>query len=1067
MGLPSLSPALSCSALCILTIVSVFCFGSTTYGYGIGGNETDRLALLEFKAKIVNDPFMVLSSWNDTTHFCLWHGVTCGRRHQRVTKLRLPSQKLVGSISPFIGNLSFLRHLFLPNNSFTHQIPPEIGRLHRLLGLHLAKNSVGGRIPTNLSGCSNLKRFRLDFNQLTGEIPIEVGSLSKLKTFAVDHNLLTGSIPPSLGNLSSLEQLYLPLNNIGGSIPSVLGQLMNLTAIAFSLNQFSGTIPPSIFNISSITILDVGYNQIQGSLPWDLGITLPNLQIFYVARNKFTAGSIPHSISNASNLERLDFGGNKFTGNMPSFEKLRWLQFLSTSHNHLGSGGADDLNFLCSLTNATSLEQLAIDGNNFGGLLPECISNLSSTLRMLAVNENNIVGTIPSGIVNLVNLETLHMWNNRLSGKIPADIGKLQRLQSMVLHINNLSGNIPHSLGNLSILLELSLEHNNLHGSIPSSLGNCQSLLLLSLSKNNLSGTIPPQVFDLSSFSIGLYLSRNRFTGPLPMEVENLKNLGEFDISENMLTGKIPGSLGSCVRLESLHMQGNFFEGTIPSSFGSLRGLRELDLSRNNLSGKIPNFFVGFNSLQLLNLSYNNFEGIVPPDGIFKNSSATSVVGNSQLCGGLPEMQLSKCNFKESKKTKLNFTMKLIISIVCGLLGVIFVLFFLFVFWLRRKRKEPTSSSSGNLLLNLSYQSLLKATNGFSSTNLLGVGSFGSVYKGITNEGRMTIAVKVLNLMRRGAAKSFLAECETLRNIRHRNLVKILTVCSGVDYQGNDFKALVYEFMVNGSLADWLHPTATEDEAHQVQRNLNLYQRLNIAIDVASALEYLHYHCQTPILHCDLKPSNVLLDDEMIGHVGDFGLARFAPEANHNSSANQLSSIGVRGTIGYAAPEYGTGNEVSSYGDIYSFGILLLEMFTGKRPTDNMFQGTLNLHSFVQEALSERVVEIVDPILFKGIEEETAMNSTDNNNNTKREEEIAMNSTDNNNNTKREEEIAMNSTDNNSSIRRSRIRECLILIFGIGVACSVEQPGERMSMKDVVIELHLVRKKLLKTTSGP
>jgi serine/threonine protein kinase len=165
-----------------------------------------------------------------------------------------------------------------------------------------------------------------------------------------------------------------------------------------------------------------------------------------------------------------------------------------------------------------------------------------------------------------------------------------------------------------------------------------------------------------------------------------------------------------------------------------------------------------------------------------------------------------------------------------------------------------------------------------------------------------SIAVKVINLLRRGASKSFLVECEALRNIRHRNLVKILTICSSVDYQGNDFKALVYEFMVNGSLADWLHPTATEDEAHQEHRNLNLYQRLDIAIDVASALEYLHYHCQTPILHCDLKPSNVLLDDEMIGHVGDFGLARFAPEADHNSSANQLSSIGVRGTIGYAAP---------------------------------------------------------------------------------------------------------------------------------------------------------------------
>ena len=225
---------------------------------------------------------------------------------------------------------------------------------------------------------------------------------------------------------------------------------------------------------------------------------------------------------------------------------------------------------------------------------------------------------------------------------------------------------------------------------------------------------------------------------------------------------------------------------------------------------------------------------------------------------------------------------------------------------LSKKRSKPIFEPLvGISLPRLSYGDLSKATDGFSSENLIGAGNFGSVYKGTLSQEDTLVAVKVLNLQVSRALKSFIAECDSLRVIKHRNLVKILTVCSGIDFQGNDFKALVYEFMENGNLEEWLHSSQTRFNTRHEQsqsRSLNLIQRVNIAGDVASALDYLHNHCPESVAHCDIKPSNILLDDDMVAHVGDFGLAKLLRSAFSTSSSNQSSSIGVRGTVGYVAP---------------------------------------------------------------------------------------------------------------------------------------------------------------------
>ena len=400
------------------------------------------------------------------------------------------------------------------------------------------------------------------------------------------------------------------------------------------------------------------------------------------------------------------------------------------------------------------------------------------------------------------------MWQNKLSDNIPCEIGMLQKLQYMILSKNNFIGNIPSSFGNLTALVRFYLDENNLQGNIPPSLSKCRNLFILNLAKNNFSGSISPQVIGLSFSPIFLNLSSKQFTGVIPMEVGNFKNLEGFDISKNMLFGKILASLGSCIMLEFLYMGSNFFQEIIPSSLESLRGLQSLDLSNNNLTGQIPKFLEAFVYLKYLNLSYNHLEGEVPIDRVFKNTSGTFLQVNGQLCGGILEFQLPKCKYEEYKKRGLTFTLKLIISIFSALFGVTLVLSLLLLYSLRKNRKDSTLSDSGNLLLNLSYQSILNATAGFSSANLIGVDSFGSVYKGILDQGGQVhmVAVKVLNLLHHGASKSFIVECEVLRNTRHRNLLKLLTSCAGIDYQGHNFKDLVYEFMENGNLDEWLHP---------------------------------------------------------------------------------------------------------------------------------------------------------------------------------------------------------------------------------------------------------------------
>ncbi|XP_074337920.1 uncharacterized protein LOC141675098 [Apium graveolens] len=971
-------------------ILLVFVFGTlTTFVYSFSSNVTDEHALLSFKYSITDDPLGVLDSWNTSSQFCHWTGVTCSPRRQRVTTLNLSSLHLVGTLSPHIGNLSFLRGIYLSQNSFHGPIPNEIGRLFRLQYLYLNKNSFEGEFPANLSHCVDIRNISMYANNLEGEIPTDISSWSKIYKFTLANNHITGSIPPSIGNISSLRILYLYSNNLRGSIPNEIGRLTrlqhlylgsnffrgvfpvnlsqcvdirnismysndlqgelpsdfsswsklevfdlsknhfsgsipsflgNVTSLHFlyltynnlvgripsdvfhlaklefldlSLNSLSGMVPPQLYNNSFLSVFDLTLNALEGTLPTNLGFTFPKLEEFFVGGNRFS-GPLPPSIVNASNLVTLSILGNNITGLSNNLGSLPHLQNLRLGENPLGENlQPNDLSFFfSSLVNCTQLKLLALPESSLGGQLPNSIVNLSTTMEELYLYRNHITGSIPREIEKLENMRILSLFGNLLTGIIPESIGKLSKLGSLDLSRNNISGSIPTSISTFTKLVNLYLENNILQGSIPTKLFGISTLEHLDLANNRFRGVIPNEL-AFSSRCLYLNLSMNQFTGSLPSNIGSLKQLFKLDLSYNKLTGDIPATFDGCLMLEELYMVANHFQGKIPSSFEALKNLAFLDISNNIISGSIPSFFDGFHMI-FLNLSHNKLGGQVSKKGLFSNFSAFSITGNLEFCGGIQALNLRACPVKVSGNKKKALSSRMILILVLVPLSILLACLVLICYQRRNSKKsnDPIPVLQGSQYPKLSYQDLLLATNGFSPNNLLGEGRYGSVYKGVLESVEHVVAVKVLNFEVRGANKSFVAECEMLRNIRHRNLIKIITTCSSIDHKGNDFKTLVFELMTNGSLDSWLHPSYHYYQGNE--RNLSLLQRLNIAIGVALGVDYLHHHSHASIIHSDIKPSSILLDENFVAHIGDFGLARYSFATSDINQA-QMSSTGVRG----------------------------------------------------------------------------------------------------------------------------------------------------------------------------
>ncbi|BBG99232.1 Leucine-rich receptor-like protein kinase family protein [Prunus dulcis] len=726
----------------------------------------------------------------------------------------------------------------------------------------------------------------------------------------------------------------------------------------------------------------------------------PSLPLAFIARKGLISlnNELPLFLTNNS-LANLDVEYNHLSGELPIkfVQKLPNIVYLHLSNNNMIShDGNTNLNpFFTALTNCTSLEELELAGMGLGGVLPSSIGGLGINFSNLLLQENQIFGSIPPNIGNLSKLVVLNLTSNLLNGTISANISQLSNLEQLFLshnlfasaippalgqmtHLglldlshNTFSGDIPSSIGNLVRLNYLFLNNNLLSGSIPPTLVHCTELYKLDLSYNRLTGSIPPELSGLSEIRIFINLSHNQLEGPIPIELSKLKDVQEIDLSSNNLSGSIFPQISSCIALTLINFSHNSLEGKLPDSIGELKNLESFDVSGNHLSGRIPLSLNKIRTLTYLNLSFNNFEGRIPSGGIFESVSYSSFLGNQHLCGPVAVKPVcpQKNRLFRTRIFLIIFTLVIFIStslsIICCVIAFRHIKALISAERTETARK-PTQPELVHNFPRVTYRDLSEATSGFDDQRLLGMGSYGRVYRGVLPDGT-TIAVKVLHLQSGNSTKSFTRECQVLRRIRHRNLIRIITACSLPD-----FKAIVLPYMANGSLDSRLYPHS-QTGLSSGSSDLSLIQRLNICSDIAEGMAYLHHHSPVRVIHCDLKPSNVLLNDDMTALVSDFGIARLliaggansALEDMGNSTANMLC-----GSIGYIAPEYGFGSNASTKGDVYSFGILVLEMVTRKRPTDDMFVGGLSLHKWVKNHYHGRVEKVVDSSLMRAFRDQ-------------------------------------------------------------------------------------------------
>ncbi|KAA8527139.1 hypothetical protein F0562_008632 [Nyssa sinensis] len=878
---------------------------------------------------------------------------------QNLNLLNFSFNMLIGELSSTLSSCKNLRNLDLSHNQLSGEIPATYvaDSPESLIGVDLSHNNFTGDFSgLEFGNCRNLSVLNLSHNNLSGTaFPISLANCQLLQTLNIGHNALRFKILGAFfGKLKNLRQLFLDHNHLFGEIPPELGHTCgHLELLDLSGNEFIGGLPSTFALCSSLLSLNLGNNQLSGDFLTTVVSSLPSLRYIYVPFNNIT-GPVPPLLTNSSQLQVLDLSSNALTGKIPS-------EFCSSTSSSV-----------------SALEKLLLSNNYLAGTIPSELGNCKK-LRTIDLSFNNLVGNqltgeIPSGIGNLLNLAILQLGNNSLTGAIPRELGKCQSLIWLDLNSNALTGAIPPELANEAGLIAPGLVSGKQFAFVRNEGGtSCRGAGGLVEFEGIRSERLAnfPMVHSCPSTRI--------YSGVTVYTFTTNGSMIYLDLSYNSLSGAIPENFGSMNFLQVFNLGHNNLTGNIPFSFGSLKAIGVLDLSHNNLQGFIPGSLGGLSFLNDLDVSNNNLTGPIPSGGQLTTFVPSRYENNSGLCG----VPLPPCGSGNGPHHSLNHQRKkqsvavdMVIGIAVSAFCIVVLTFALYMMKYNRKEEKrqkyieslPTSGSSSwklssapeplsinvatfeKPLRKLTFAHLLEATNGFSADSLIGSGGFGEVYKAQLGDGCVVAIKKLLHFTGQGD-REFVAEMETIGKIKHRNLVPLLGYC-----KIGEERLLVYEYMKWGSLEAVLH-----DRAKGGGSKLDWAARKKIAIGSARGLAFLHHSCIPHIIHRDMKSSNVLIDENFEARVSDFGMARLV-----NALDTHLSVSTLAGTPGYVPPEYYQSFRCTTKGDVYSYGVVLLELLSGKRPIDSLeFGDDNNLVGWAKQLQKEKVShEILDPELL-------------------------------------------------------------------------------------------------------